>query len=111
MDKKAEWSLVGAAWFLALSVGGFGYLAWRRLGPAAPAASTAPAADAWGLKADGTARCPVTGEILRVVSSTPQVDYLGHVYYFSLATDSQGLDARTRFLMDPDSFLKAAPAP
>ena len=105
MDKKAQWALVGAAWFLALSVAGLGWLAWRRFGPP-PDPSLA-----WQVASDGTARCPVTGESVQAVSATPKVDYQGKVYYFSASTDADGRDARTRFLMDPESYLhpKARP--
>lgn len=106
MQKKAEWALVGAAWFLAVSVAVLGFLGYRHW-VATPAG--APPASTWALHSDGTALCPVTGEVLKVVSATPQVNYLGTVYYFSGDKDAQGLDARTRFLMDPESFLKAAP--
>ena len=106
MEKRAQWALVGAAWFLAVSVAVIGFLAYERL--AAPAAANAAAV---GQHRDGTAICPVTGQVLQVLTSTPKVDYLGTVYYFSGDQDAQGLDARTRFLMDPDKYLKAPSAP
>ena len=102
MDKKAEWALVGAAWFLALSVAALGWLAWRHFNP-----KPADPAAVYALHEDGFALCPVTGQRLHVDDSTPKVDYMDHVYYFSKDVDAQGHDARTRFLMDPDSFLKA----
>jgi|GEM_PF-3041963 YHS domain-containing protein len=108
MEKRAQWALVGAAWFFALSVAGLGFMAYRRLN-SPPAAAAAPPASTWGLRSDGTALCPVTGEVLQVVSSTPRVDYVGAVYYFSADKDGQGLDARMRFLMDPERYLKAVP--
>lgn len=100
MDKKAEWALVGAAWFLALSVAGLGWLAWRHFnpGPSDPRA-------VYALHDDGSAICPVTGRRLQIDANTPKVDYQGHVYYFANDVDAQGLDARTRFLMDPESYL------
>lgn len=105
MDKKAQWALVGAAWFMAFSVAGLGWLAWQRFGPEPDPAK------AYIVRSDGTAMCPVTRESVQAVSSTPQVDYQGLVYYFSTAKDAEGRDARTRFLMDPESFLRpAAPA-
>ena len=107
MEKRAQWALVGAAWFLALSVAGLGLLAYRHW--AAPTAVAAPPVAAWGLRSDGTAPCPVTGQLIQVLTSTPKVDYQGQVYYFSSDKDASGTDARMRFLMDPDSFLKAAP--
>lgn len=103
MDKKAQWALVGAAWFLALSVAALGWLAWRGL--AGPGAAPLGAA---GAVRGGLARCPVTGESVQALSSTPQVDYLGTVYFFSTARDGEGRDARTRFLMDPGAYLKPA---
>jgi YHS domain-containing protein len=112
MDKKAQWALVAAAWFLALSMTALGVLAYRRLGGSGLAltASARPAGP-MGMRADGTALCPVTGQVLQVLTSTPKVDYMGTVYYFSGDQDAQGLDARTRFLMDPDKYLKAPAAP
>ena len=105
MDKKAEWALVGAAWFLAISVAVFGWLAWRHFGPPP---SNAPA---WTVASDGTARCPVTGKRVAAVPETPHVDYQDHTYYFAADKDEQGLDARTRFLMDPEAWLHRSPAP
>ena len=105
MDKKAQWALVGAAWFLALAVGVLGWLAWRHF--LAPQPS--PAA-AYALQADGSAVCPVTGKKLAVDDKTPRVDYQGTVYYFAADVDAEGRDARTRFLMAPDTFLRP-PAP
>jgi YHS domain-containing protein len=99
MDKKAQWALVGAAWFLAGTVALFGWLAWQRFGVQKdPAAALRPAAD-------GTVRCPVTGEALQALSSTPQLVYQGQTYYFSAAKDAEGRDARTRFLMQPELYL------
>jgi YHS domain-containing protein len=109
MEKRAQWALVGAAWFLAISVAVIGVLAYRHF--SAPAVAPAPPASTWGLRSDGSALCPVTGQALAVTTATAKVDYLGAVYYFSPDKDSQGLDARTRFLMDPERYLKAAPAP
>jgi hypothetical protein len=104
MDKPAQWALVGAAWFLAVSVALFGFLAWQRLGHAQP--SPAGGAVSYAAQGDGTAVCPVTGERLQVGPDTPTVTYLGHAYYFSTDKDAQGEDARTRFLMDPDGWIK-----
>jgi len=105
MDKPAQWALVGAAWFLALSVALFGFLAWQGLGhgapPRGPQDSTALA-----LQSDGTALCPVTGQRVLVGLDTPKLTYLGRTYYFSSDKDAEGQDARTRFLMDPDAWLK-----
>lgn len=104
MDKPAQWALVGAAWFLALSVALFGFLAWQRLGRTPPPIPRGGAS--YAVQADGTAVCPVTGEQVQVGPDTPTVTYLGHAYYFSTDKDAQGEDARTRFLMDPDAWIK-----
>ena len=109
MDKKAQWSLVGAAWVAALSVAVFGYLNWRRTAPSAAQAQAS--AESLVPQANGTVRCPVTGELLQVGPGTPTVDYRGQVYYFSTSKDAQGNDARTRFLMDPDRYLSQASHP
>jgi hypothetical protein len=122
VDKPAQWALVGAAWFLAVSVAVFGFLAWQRLGavrpqagpPAASVAGPAAAAGSaspWALQPDGTALCPVTGQRVQVGPDTPTVTYLGNTYYFSGDKDASGQDARTRFLMDPDSWLHRGAAP
>jgi len=108
VDKSAQWALVAAAWFIALSVALFGYLAWQRLGQPRPVMA---ASDQWGVQADGTALCPVTGKRVPVGPRTSKVTYLGRTYYFSDDKDAQGEDARTRFLMDPDSWLKRQAAP
>jgi YHS domain-containing protein len=99
MDKKAQWALVGAAWFMALTVAGLGWLAWQKFGATKdPLAAFVPAGD-------GSVRCPVTGEKLQALSGTPQVNYQGRTYYFSGAVDGEGRDARTRFLMEPERYL------
>lgn len=104
MDKKAEWALVGAAWFLAVSVAGLGWLAWRHFGPPPDPHKL------YAVRSDGSAICPVTGEKVQAVPETPHVDYQGQVYYFSQAKDAEGREARIRFLMDPESFLHPASA-
>lgn len=119
MDKPAQWALVGAAWFLAVSVAVFGFLTWQRMGavraPSGPLAATAGATagstSPWALQSDGTAVCPVTGQRLQVGPDTPTVSYLGNTYYFSADKDASGADARTRFLMDPDSWLHRGATP
>jgi hypothetical protein len=105
VDRPAQWALVGAAWFLALSVAVFGFLAWQRLERAAPLNVPQAAAGAWSVQTDGTALCPVTGQRITVGPDTPRVVYLGRTYYFSDERDASGVDARTRFLMDPESWL------
>jgi len=109
VDRKAQWSLVAAAWFIALNVAVFGFLIWRRVGPAAAAAplttqSLVP-------QANGSVRCPVTGESLQIRADTPTVNYRGQTYYFSTAKDANGLDARTRFLMDPEHYVSPSAQP
>ncbi|HTB35013.1 MAG TPA: hypothetical protein VK842_09125 [bacterium] len=109
MDRKAQWSLVGAAWFAALSVSLFSYLNWRRGGTGgAPAALTAQSLVP---QSNGSVRCPVTGELIQVGPDTPTVNYRGQTYYFSTSKDANGLDARTRFLMDPDHYLSPPAQP
>lgn len=100
MDRPAQWALVGAAWFLAASVAVFGYLTWQRLGRVPMASGAAASAD------PSYAICPVTGARVLVGPATPKVVYMGHTFYFSGAVDSDGLDARSRFLMDPEAWLK-----
>jgi hypothetical protein len=121
VDKPVQWALVGAAWFLAGSVAVFGFLTWQRLGSIRTPAGTlaAPLGNAaatgssspWALQSDGTALCPVTGQRIQVGPDTPTVTYLGNTYYFSGDKDASGQDARTRFLMDPDSWLHRGAAP
>jgi hypothetical protein len=101
VDKKAQWALVGAAWFLALTMAGLAWMLWRHFVPAAQP-------PVWSVAADGTARCPVTGKRVPAVPETPHVDYLGHIYYFAPDKDAEGNDARTRFLMDPERWLAAS---
>ncbi|MGH7441502.1 MAG: hypothetical protein ACREKE_02385 [bacterium] len=110
MDKPAQWALVGAAWFLALAVALFGFLCWQRLGHARPVlvSEAAVATAAAPSPPVQTAVCPVTGEHIVVGPDTPQVVYLGRTYYFSADRDAQGNDARTRFLMNPDAWLKGS---
>ena len=105
MDKKAQWALVGAAWFLALSVAVLGFLGWRHFSPKA-----VDPAVVYALHGDGKAICPVTGKTLQVSDATPRINYQGVTYYFSSDSDAEGRDARTRFLMDPESFLRPAAA-
>lgn len=106
MDKLAQWSLVAAAWFLALAVAVLGYVVLQRISPPKPSDPLSVYAQA----ADGTARCPVTAERIVVAPDTPKVSYQGRVYYFSHAVDGEGRDARTRFLMNPEAYLHGGPA-
>lgn len=110
MDKPAQWALVGAAWFLAISVAVLGFLAWRHLAggiEVAPALQGSEAALAIG----ATAICPVTGQKVVVGPNTPHVVYQNRVYYFSDQADAAGLLPRRRFLMDPEAILHPGAAP
>jgi hypothetical protein len=113
MEKPAQWALVAAAWFLALTVALLGWLAYRRF-IALPAAAAAAVAGAEAPLAPGaSAVCPVTKQTVTVGPETPSVVYQGRVYYFSDEKDAAGHSAKTRFLMDPQAYLggSAAPAP
>jgi len=106
VGRLAQWALVGAAWFMAASVAGFGYLLWRHssIVSAPVAASVQGGAGLYG--PNGTfAVCPVTGERVSIDGTTPKVDYLGTLYYFSRQKDSEGNDARARFLMNPEAYV------
>jgi YHS domain-containing protein len=105
MDKKAQWALVGAAWFLAISFAVLGYLGWRHFSHGADDPTVL-----YSLQADGSAVCPVTQKKLQVTESTPKVVYQGTPYYFATDADNEGRDARTRFLMDPEAYLRPAKA-
>jgi hypothetical protein len=109
VDRKAQWSLVAAVWFIALSVAVFGFLIWRRIAP--PAAAAPLTAQSLVPQANGSVRCPVTGESIQVGPDTPTVNYRGQTYYFATAKDSDGLDARTRFLMAPDRYVSPTAQP
>jgi hypothetical protein len=119
MGKFAQWALVAAAWFAALSVAATGVLALDKLAriQAALSAPKADPVDPYALRADGTALCPVTGQRVVVGPQTPKVVYLGRTYFFSTDKDANGVDARTRFLTDPEACFRhgapgsAAPAP
>ena len=103
MDNRAQWALVGAAWFLALSVAVLGYLGYRHF--AAPAQG--PPTDvglAQPLAPGSKATCPVTRAELTVGADTPSAVYKGQTYYFAPATVG-GKDNKTLFLMDPERYL------
>jgi hypothetical protein len=114
MEKPAQWALVGAAWFLALTVAAIGFFAWRTFeanGLAKPSSAAAqPGAEA-PLQDGATAICPVTHETVVVGPSTPRVVYMDRVYYFSNTQDLAGHDPKRRFLMDPESFVHPGLAP
>jgi hypothetical protein len=114
MEKPAQWALVGAAWFLALTVAAIGFVAWRHfdaLSQAAGASAVAQSGSAGPLADGETALCPVTHEKVVVGPNTPRVVYLDHVYYFSSTLDAAGHDPKRRFLMDPESFVHPGAAP
>jgi hypothetical protein len=114
MEKPAQWALVGAAWFMALTVAILGFFAWRMFeanGLAKPASAAAqPGAEA-PLQDGATAICPVTHETVVVGPSTPRLVYMDRVYYFSSTQDIDGHDPKRRFLMDPESFVHPGLAP
>ncbi len=114
MEKPAQWALVGAAWFLALTVAVIGFVAWRHFDAASQAAAAQASAQNGSSAplADGeTAICPVTHEKVIVGPATPHVVYMDHVYYFSTGLDPAGHDPKRRFLMDPESFVHPGAAP
>jgi hypothetical protein len=114
MEKPAQWALVGAAWFLALTVAVIGFFAWRLFESNAQAkqASAQVQAGYEAPLADGAkAVCPVTHETVVVGPATPHVVYLDRVYYFSTTVDAAGHDPKRRFLMDPESFVRPGQAP
>ena len=114
MEKPAQWALVGAAWFLALTVAVIGFFAWR-LFEGSVRDKQAQAQVQAGFEApltDGAkAVCPVTHETVVVGPGTPHVVYLDRVYYFSTTVDAAGHDPKRRFLMDPESFVHPGQAP
>ena len=113
MDKPAQWALVGAAWFLALSVAILGFLTWRHFVPSgvAPMASAELGGSAAELAPGATAVCPVTGQKLVISATTPKVIYKDRVYYFSDQPDAAGVLPKRRFLMDPEAVLHPGAAP
>lgn len=112
MEKPAQWALVGAAWFLALSVAVLGCLAWHRFGamPAVPAGGPPQGSEA-ELAEGATAICPVTGHKLVVSAATPRVIYQSRVYYFDDKPDAAGILPKRRFLSDPEAILHPGLAP
>lgn len=104
MDKPAQWALVGAAWFLALSVALLGFLALRHF--EAKSALTPATAGSLGELAPGSSAVdPVTGATLTVGPDTPRVVYQDRVYYFSNVSDAAGILPKRRFLMDPENYV------
>jgi YHS domain-containing protein len=118
MDKKAQWSLVAAAWVLALGVIALGTYALRRF--SAPSEAAVPQAPYLGTAMRPL--CPVDHDEIALQQDTPRATYNGVTYYFCGHTDSQGKSHKTLFLMDPSLYLTgvsghllsaqaAAPAP
>ena len=109
MEKPAQWALVGAAWFMALTVAVIGFLAWRHFeaasAPAAPLGADAPLVDG------ATAICPVTHEKVVVGPSTPRLIYMNQVYYFSATADAAGIEPKRRFLLNPEAYVHPGAAP
>jgi hypothetical protein len=109
MDKPAQWALVGAAWFLALTVAVIGFLAWRHFeaisGPLAVAGTAAPLQDG------ATAICPVTKERIVIAKDTPQLVYKERVFYFSKTLDAAGREPKRLFLMDPEFYANPGTPP
>jgi YHS domain-containing protein len=104
MDKPAQWALVGAAWFLALSVALLGFLAFRHF--EAKSALTAATAGSLGELALGSSAVdPVTGATVTVGADTPRVVYQDRVFYFSNVSDAAGILPKRRFLMDPENYV------
>ena len=104
MDKKAQWSLVGAVWVLALGLLGLGWLFLQKTvavhGTEALKPLSAQQAEAGTRLLD-----PVTKMEVIIASDTPHVNYQGRDYYFSTARDERGRDHKTLFLMDPELYL------
>ena len=112
MEKPAQWALVGAAWFMALTVAVIGFLAWRHF-EASTAAANPPLLGSEAPLANGaTAICPVTHEKVVVGPSTPHLVYMDNVYYFSATADAAGIEPKRRFLLDPEAYVHpGAPKP
>jgi YHS domain-containing protein len=107
MDKNAQWSLVTAAWVLALGVLGLGAYAIYHFGSGQ--ASGGPQA----LPSFGTADkplCPVDHAEIALGPNTPKVNYQGRTYYFCDKRDEQGRTHKMLFLMDPELYLRGVSA-
>lgn len=101
MDNKAQWSLVAAAWVLAIGVIGLGVYAIRHFS----ALATTPPGQ---IREFGTAAkplCPVDRDEIVLTPDTPKVSFNGTVYYFCDHKDPQGRSHKTLFLMDPLLYL------
>jgi YHS domain-containing protein len=101
MDKKAQWSLVAAAWVLAIGIIAMGVAALMRFGTASAAPSPAAAAS----PAAGRAICPVDHVEVVIGPDTPKANYEGTTYYFCSSKDALGHTHKELFLMDPKLYL------
>ena len=102
MDNKAQWSLVAAAWVLAIGVISLGIFAIRHFSQQREAALPGQ------LQSFGTAArplCPV--DRIEVISSpeTPHATFNGNIYYFCENKDLMGRSHKALFLMDPLLYL------
>ena len=100
MDKKAQWAMVGAFWFLALGVVGIGWYTFVQR----------PSVDGSG-RLPSSAVCPVTGKDLRVSPQTPSVRYQDKLYFFAAGEDAAGHSPRDLFLMDPSRYISSQEEP
>ena len=108
MDKNAQWALVAAAWFLALSVALLGWLGYRHLNR--PVAVAAEPAGGGIVPLGDRAICPVTHQSLVVDAKSSQAVSRGRTYYFAPGRDERGREYRTLFLMDPEAYLSGQPS-
>jgi YHS domain-containing protein len=99
MDKKAQWSLVAAAWIGVLGLLGLGWLALEKVPSFRVAEAQGPA------QPGSKFLDPVTKSEVLIATDTPHVIYMGRDYYFSTAKDERGRDHKTLFLMDPELYL------
>ncbi len=113
MEKPAQWALVGAAWFLALTIAIVSVLAWRHFEglPAAGVPAPGVAGSPQALPEGATAICPVTHEKVMIGPATPHVVYMDRVYYFSTTLDASGREPKRAFLMDPEFYVHPGSAP
>jgi len=100
MDNKAQWSLVAAAWVLAIGVIGLGLYAIRHF---SREAALPGAVQSFGTPAKPL--CPVDHVELALGPETPKVSFNGTIYYFCDNKDPLGRSHKTLFLMDPLLYL------
>jgi YHS domain-containing protein len=101
VDNKAQWSLVAAAWVLAIGVIAIGVYAVRHFSAPAPGAPLE--ARAFGTPANPL--CPVDGTEIVLGPDTPKVNFMGNTYYFCPKLDVLGRTHKALFLMDPLLYL------